>query len=110
MSHSDNSHLDETEIMARVPRDDDTIVMTPFIGQLMQASVRMTQGTTNALIGNLTYQEAEMRATLELVQERVTEIANRPYIANSYLYLEAIYPRQDDVKARMIHNGYNEKG
>lgn len=108
MTHNDNSHLDETVIMPRVPRADDTVIMSPLVSKLMEASIQMTHATTNALIDNLTYQEAEMRAQLELVCERVAEIANRPYIANSYLYLEALHPRREDVEERMIRNGYKK--
>lgn len=108
MTHNDNGDLDETAIMPRVQLDDDTVVMSPFVGKLMEASIQMTHATTNALIDNLTYQEAEMRARLELVCERVAEIANRPYVANSYLYLEALRPRREDVKERMIRNGYKK--
>lgn len=108
MSHNDNNQLDETMIMSRVPHDDDTIVMSPFVGQLMEASVRQTQTVTNRLIDNITYQEAESRARLELVCERVTEIANRPYVANPFLYLEALHPTMRDVKERMARNGYTK--
>lgn len=107
MTHNDNS-LDETRIMSRVPRDDDTIIMSPVVASVLEASVRQTQSVTNALLDNLTYEAAEMRARLELVCERVAEIANRPYIANSYLYLEALHPRREDVEERMIRNGYKK--
>lgn len=111
MTHNDNSRLDDdaTQIMSRVTgSDDDTIVMSPFVAQVMEASIRQTQGVTNSLIDGLTYQEAELRARLELVCERVAEIANRPYVANSYLYIEALHPRREDVEERMFRNGYTK--
>jgi hypothetical protein len=61
---------------------------------------------TNALIHNLTHQEAELRATLELVRERITQIANRPYVASPFLYLEALRPSRADIDERMTYNGY----
>lgn len=107
MPHNDNS-LDETAVMSRVPRDDDTIIMSPLVGRLMEASVQMTHATTNALIDSITYEAAEQRATLELVREAIMEIANRPYVANPFLYLESLHPRRAEVQERMFRNGYKK--
>lgn len=110
MTHNGNSHLDtdQTEVMPRVARDDDTIVMSPLVAQVMEASIRQTQDVTNALIDGLTYQEAELRATLALVRERIAQIANRPYVASPFLYLEALSPSHEDVQERMLRNGYTK--
>lgn len=100
---------DDTVVMTTVTDDDQTqIMMSPLVARVMEASVAHTQSVTNALIDNLTYQEAELRARLELVCERVTQIANRPYVANPFLYLEALRPSQEDVQERMLHNGYTK--
>lgn len=98
---------DETQIMPRV-RDDDTVVFSPFVAQVLEASVAQTQAVTNALVDNLTYQEAEARATLELIREAVAELAGRSYVVNPQLFLQALHPSHHAVLERMRYNGYRK--
>lgn len=117
MTHNDNAETKimprvpvdaKTEVLPRVQGDDDTVVISPIIAQVMEASVRQTQDVTNALIGNLQYQEAELRATVELIREAIAEITSRPYVVNPQVYLQAMWPNKADIEARMRLNGYQK--
>lgn len=101
--------LDKTEVMPRVPQGDDTVIIHPLVGRLMQASMDQTHAVTNQVLGNLEREVAYQKAALALVRERVAALTERPYIVNPQMYVRALWPSHEDIEQRMIEDGYTPR-
>lgn len=83
--------------------------ISPLVATLVERMAQDTAHTTNALIGGLEYQEAHLRATLEIVRETILGLLDGPYMPMPQLIKKACYPPEKMIKLRMYANGYKKE-
>jgi len=84
--------------------------VSPLMASILGQMSRDAQFTTNALIDGLEYQEAHLRATLELIRAQIFDLLDGPYMPMPILLKKALYPPEEIIQERMRANGYKKRG
>lgn len=83
--------------------------VSPLVATLVQSMFRQSRDTTNTLIDSLMYQEAHLRAELDLMREATDDLLSGPFMPMPHTLTQALYPLEDAIQLRMRENGYKKE-
>jgi hypothetical protein len=90
-----------------IPRDhpvDDHQLIDPFLADVMSKMLGDTASISKQVDDNYRAEIAELRATIDLIREGVSECFDGPYVPQAHVVLKRLYPDpklvKEEAKAR----------